>query len=173
MADLLVRLYDLPPVAPLLEQLAESRLVVRRAHPREGPLVEAWVRQHFNEVWAAETASAFDQRPIPCFVAAELGASMWPGSDDPYNQPVELMLGFACYDTSARGFFGPTGVREDQRGRGLGKALLLACLYAMYAEGYAYAIIGWAGPVEFYVKTVGAAPIPGSEPGIYRGPLVI
>ena len=47
MADLLVRLYDLPPVAPLLEQLAESRLVVRRAHPREGPLVEAWVRQHF------------------------------------------------------------------------------------------------------------------------------
>jgi hypothetical protein len=33
--------------------------------------------------------------------------------------------------------------------------------------GYAYAIIGGAGPVEFYVKTLGAIPIPGSSPGIY------
>jgi len=33
--------------------------------------------------------------------------------------------------------------------------------------GYAYAIIGGAGPVDFYVKTLGAIPIPGSSPGIY------
>ncbi|MEK7784776.1 MAG: hypothetical protein AAB658_05015, partial [Chloroflexota bacterium] len=35
-----------------------------------------------------------------------------------------------------------------------------------------HAVIGWAGPVEFYAKTVGAVAIEGSEPGIYHGPLV-
>ena len=33
--------------------------------------------------------------------------------------------------------------------------------------GYVYAIIGAAGPVRFYQKTVGAIIIPDSEPGIY------
>jgi hypothetical protein len=41
----------------------------------------------------------------------------------------------------------------------------------MKAEGYAYAVIGWAGPQEFYARLVGATVIEGSEPGIYRGPL--
>ncbi len=38
-------------------------------------------------------------------------------------------------------------------------------------EGYAYAIIGGAGPTEFYTKAVGAVAIEGSTPGIYRGVL--
>lgn len=38
----------------------------------------------------------------------------------------------------------------------------------MHQQGYAYAIIGWVGPVEFYKKTVGAAIIPDSAPGIYK-----
>jgi predicted N-acetyltransferase YhbS len=62
-------------------------------------------------------------------------------------------------------------VDEKARGTGLGKALLLAALRAMAADGYAYAVIGGAGPVDFYVKTVGAIPIEGSEPGLYRGML--
>ena len=37
----------------------------------------------------------------------------------------------------------------------------------MRAEGYAYAIIGWASSIEFYQKAVGATVIEGSEPGIY------
>ncbi|MEO8397022.1 MAG: GNAT family N-acetyltransferase, partial [Chloroflexota bacterium] len=53
----------------------------------------------------------------------------------------------------------------------IGKALLLACLHDMLAQGYGYAIIGWAGPVEFYVNAVGAIEIPDSRPGVYRGML--
>jgi hypothetical protein len=41
----------------------------------------------------------------------------------------------------------------------------------MRAETYAYAIIGWAGPVEWYARTVGATVIPDSEPGIFHGGL--
>ena len=41
----------------------------------------------------------------------------------------------------------------------------------MLAQGYGYAIIGDAGPMDFYNKTVGAVAIPGSYPGVYRGML--
>lgn len=34
-------------------------------------------------------------------------------------------------------------------------------------HGYGYAIVGNAGPTEFFRKVVGAIEIPGSEPGIY------
>ena len=33
------------------------------------------------------------------------------------------------------------GVEEQARSRGIGKALLLSCLQAMYASGYTYAIV--------------------------------
>ena len=77
------------------------------------------------------------------------------------------LAGFAAYECTRRGFFGPTGVTPEARGKGIGKALLLASLYALRELGYVYGIIGAAGPVEFYQKTVGAIVIPGSEPGIY------
>ena len=52
--------------------------------------------------------------------------------------------------------------------RGIGRALLLSTLHAMSAAGYAYAIVGGAGDVDFYAQTVGAIEIAGSTPGIYR-----
>ncbi|WP_230977608.1 hypothetical protein [Treponema vincentii] len=41
---------------------------------------------------------------------------------------------------------------EDEQGKGIGKALLLASLHALRNEGYAYAIIGGVGPEVFYQK---------------------
>jgi GNAT superfamily N-acetyltransferase len=78
-------------------------------------------------------------------------------------------LSYACHDATYRNFFGPTGVSEAHRGRGIGKALLLVCLHAMKTQGYAYAIIGWVGPPEFYTNAVGTVAIEDSEPGIYGG----
>jgi predicted N-acetyltransferase YhbS len=77
------------------------------------------------------------------------------------------ILGFGAYECTSRAFFGPTGVLESERGRGIGKVLLLACLHGLAEMGYAYAIIGGAGPTEFYARSVGAIEIPGSVPGIY------
>jgi GNAT superfamily N-acetyltransferase len=81
------------------------------------------------------------------------------------------LIGFACHEATAKGFFGPTGVDTVARGKGVGQALLLTTLLDMYAQGYAYGVIGGAGPMEFYRRSVGAVPIEGSEPGIYRGML--
>ena len=84
----------------------------------------------------------------------------------------DTLLGFACYETTHKNFFGPTGVAEAERGQGIGTALLLAALHAMRAAGYMYGIIGWAGPAAYYEKTVGAIVIPDAEPpGSYRGML--
>ena len=63
-------------------------------------------------------------------------------------------------------------MHPDRRGRGVGRALLLAALHAMHAEGYAYAIIGWASSIDFYKRAVGAVVIDGSEPGIYPAKLL-
>jgi len=81
-------------------------------------------------------------------------------------------VGFACYEATCRNFFGPELVHPERRQRGIGRALLLSALHAMRAEGYAYAIIGWASSVDFYRRAVGAFEIEGSEPGIYP-PLLV
>jgi ribosomal protein S18 acetylase RimI-like enzyme len=155
MPDMLVKLYSLPRWDTLREKLAAQGIDIRRTIPPEKHKVVEWVRQHFGAGWASETEVAYTNHPTSCFIAV-------------CNKKI---LGFACYDATCKDFFGPTGVDETQRGQGIGKALLLACMDAMAAEGYAYAIIGSAGPQDFYVKAVGATPIEGSHPGIYRGML--
>lgn len=151
MADMLVRLYDLPPLEPALQKVSAQGLVVRRAEPWERRHLVEFVREHFSENWADELATAHSHQPIPVFVADGQGE----------------IVGFAVYHSPRLNFFGPEGVREDYRGRGLGQALLLSCLWAMRYEGYGYAIIGWAGPQEFYRRCCGATVIEGSEPGVF------
>ena len=126
-----------------------------RGRAERGPVVE-WVRAHGSPGWADECEAAFARLPLACFVAVE---------DD-------MLVGFACYESTCRNFFGPELVHPDRRGRGVGRALLLAALHAMRAEGYAYAIIGWASSIDFYRRAVGAVVIDGSEPGIYPAKLL-
>ncbi|MGQ9850303.1 MAG: GNAT family N-acetyltransferase [Aggregatilineaceae bacterium] len=150
---MLVKLYDLPPLEPALARLQAERIAVRRALAAERHVIARWVGEHFWPHWRSECEVAFCRQPISCYVAVR-------GSD---------VLGFACYDVTRRGFFGPMGVAEEVRGRGVGKALFLACLHSMWIEGYGYAIIGGVGPVEFYRQAAGAIEIPDSTPGVYRG----
>lgn len=155
MPDMLVKLYELRDSRDVIAGLAGDGVTIRRALPPERHRVVPWVREHFNPGWESECAVAFGQVPVTCFIAIN-------------DQEI---LGFGCYDTTCKDFFGPTGVREDVRGRGIGTGLLLACLEAMRAQGYGYAIIGGAGPVDYYRKAVGATVIEGSSPGIYAGML--
>jgi ribosomal protein S18 acetylase RimI-like enzyme len=171
MADMLVKLYELPEMHAYLVRMDAIDVEIRRAQQTEEGVIANWIREHFSEGWALETTAAVRRRPASCFIAVEKQAPD-PERENRYEQPPELLLGFGCYDVVALGMFGPTGVRMDYRAQGIGSALLLACLHAMRDEGYAYAQIGWAGPTTFYEKIVGATIIEGSEPGIYRGKLV-
>jgi GNAT superfamily N-acetyltransferase len=104
-------------------------------------------------MFADEAEVACCRLPISCFIAVR----------------DQQILGFACYDATAPNFFGPEAVVPEERGRGLGRALLLAALHAQREQGYAYAIIGGVGPAAFYARSVAAVPIEGSTPGIYAG----
>jgi GNAT superfamily N-acetyltransferase len=170
MPDMLVKLYQLPDISARVADLRTRRIEVRRAQPGDGPLLQTWVRQHFAEGWGDSIPVALAQRPITCFLAVEHQVRSEPPRQ-PYDLPAERLVGFALYDVSSRGMFGPTGVHPAYRGRGIGAAVLVATLRAMADEGYMYAVIGWVGPAEFYARTVGATLIPDSEPAGFRGPL--
>ncbi len=151
MPDLLVPLYRLPPRDAGEGQMPGGEVVIRRANTFEASKVAAFIEAHFSRNWADENAAAFARQPVTSFLAIEDRA----------------VVGFAAYDVTRRAFFGPTGVAVSHRGRGIGKALLIASLWGLADMGYAYGIIGSAGPVEFYEKNVGAIVIPDSRPGIY------
>lgn len=153
MQDMLVKLYDLPDLAPLEDQMRMENIIIRPALAAEKSIVATWVRQHFGDGWASEAEVCFSYQPVTCLLAIHQKA----------------LIGFAAYDAAYRNFFGPTGVVENWRNKGIGKCLLLKSLLAMQAQGYAYAIIGGVGPAAFYEKAVNAVLIKGSDPGIYRG----
>lgn len=154
MSDLLVRLYDLPQLENEA-RVAAAGIDIRRALPPERDIVLDWIGRHFQASWVAEAALAMSAHPVTCWIAVQDGR----------------LLGFACHDATAKGFFGPTGVDEAARGRGIGEALLIATLRGMREAGYGYAVIGAPGPVEFYKRRLDALEISGSDPGIYRGML--
>jgi GNAT superfamily N-acetyltransferase len=154
--DMLVPLYKIDDAANGQRAVAEQGITIRRAMPYERESIIKWVRQTFpsdGHGWAGECEVSLSCVPATCHIATRDGE----------------LLGFACYDATAKGMFGPTGLHDNVRGNGLGSALLIASLSAMREAGYAYAVIGGVGEHvrEFYEKAVAATVIDGSEPGIY------
>src|SRR3712207_5867951 len=157
MSDMLVNLLRLPPLEAGLAAVRDAGVEVRRARPFESGAVGEFVRQNFSRAWADEISVGYANKPCTVFVATRARA----------------LVGFAAYECTARGFFGPTGVVEGERGRGVGRALLLASLWGLREMGYVYGVIGGVGPADFYARAVGATLIPDSAPGIYADPLKI
>lgn len=155
MGDMLVRLYALPDHSALVARLQAEGIEIRRALPPEKPVIIEWVRTTFSAAWAAECERAIGRDPVSCLIA---------------THEVQL-VGFACYDATCRGFFGPLGVADTMRRHGIGTALVWTAMRAMREEGYGYAVIGWTSLHTFYERACGAVPISASEPGIYRGML--
>src|SRR5439155_21930034 len=144
-------LLNLPPMDPSISEMREKGIVIRRAQPFELTALRQFVENSFAVTWADEITVGLSNKPTSVFVAIRNGS----------------LVGFGAYECTRRGFFGPTGVLESERGTGIGKALLIACLWGLREMGYVYGIIGGAGPTEFYARAVGATEIPDSVPGIY------
>ena len=147
MPDLLVSLLKLPA----RKGITQPGINVRRAQPFEITPVREFIRNSFSSAWADEVSVGFANKPVTVFIATSDGR----------------VIGFAGYECTRKAFFGPTGVAKSERGRGIGKALLMESLWGLRELGYVYGVIGSAGPVEFYKQAVGAMVIPDSEPGIY------
>lgn len=151
-SDMLVKLYNIPEETGC-ERLGEKGILIKRALAPDCEAVLRFVTETFGNGWRGECAAAFSRTPTSCYIAVSQ----------------KQVVGFACFDSTAPDFFGPTGISPDFRGEGIGRALLLKCLHSMKEEGYAYAVIGDTDEASpFYEKTVGAISIPDSFPGIYR-----
>jgi GNAT superfamily N-acetyltransferase len=161
--DMLIKLY--PPQILADESAAANarwRLspesadcVVRKPIGPEHATLIRWVADTFTAGWASEIGVALANRPVSVWIAA---------------RPAEL-LGFACFDATARGYFGPVGIAESARGKGLGAVLLHACLQDMRAWGYGYAIAGFVGAPKFFKTAARATEIADSSPGLYADQL--
>lgn len=151
--DYLVKLYDLPSSSPSTEKAASHGVTIHRAMGLDRTKILDFIRKNFHAIWVDECTLALSAQPTTCFIAVK----------------DKQVIGFACYDATAKGFFGPTGVLESYRGKGVGTALLYRTLEAMREAGYGYAVIGWVtDALEFYQKTLDILEIPGSFPGVYQ-----
>ena len=154
MADLLVRLYDLPPLAPVVEALAAAR---DPCPPRAGGGAPAGdglrARARLGGVGGGVRGGV--RARAARLLRRHRAARRRRAGGRRLRARAETLLGFACYEATCRNFFGPELVHPQQRAAGHRPALLLAALHAMRAEGYAYAIIGWASSVDFYRRAVG------------------
>lgn len=141
--DMIVNLKDLPEI-----KISDS-IKIKRAFVGDKEAILSFIDKNFQKTWVCEAEHALMADVSKCFIATENGE----------------ILGFACYDSSAKGFFGPIGILKERRGEQIGQALLVRTLEAMKEYGYWYAIIGWVSDAEsFYRKTVGAEFIKGGNP---------
>lgn len=152
MPDMLVNLLNLDDNDSVYRKMDEQGIIIRRAMAPDKFRIVEWVKTQSSLNAAGECDVCFSHTPISCFVATR-------GSE---------ILGYACYNATAPDFFGPTRVLETERGKSIGKALLIRSLQALKDEGYIYAIIGGVGPADFYKKCVNAVLIDNSTPGIYK-----
>jgi hypothetical protein len=149
--DMLIKLYDLQPLAPCLRHLADERIEVRRAMAYERERIVRWVRKAFGSGWSDECTTAFGKCPVECYIAVQS----------------REVCGFCCLNTTFLNFIGPIGVSTASRRHGVGRGLILAALHALQGQGYAYAVVGDVGEPDFFKAAAGAVEIPGSTPGAY------
>ena len=102
--DMLVKLYQLPALVPSLTHLKKQGIEIRAAMAAEKHVVVDWVRDCFGKGWAGECEPAFSRQPITCHIAVAM----------------DKLIGFACFESTYRGFFGPIGVDQSRRGLNVG-----------------------------------------------------
>lgn len=118
---------------------------LRRARPDDEGSLSAEISASFSAGWAFEVGCALACSPPAVHVAVERHSG--------------ALAAFAAHDGNNRGlgWFGPAGTLPAHRGRGLGAALLRACLADVAAAGHEVCEVAWIGPREFYARVAGIA----------------
>jgi ribosomal protein S18 acetylase RimI-like enzyme len=160
MADMLVGLYSLDFSKNVLRV---RDIAIKKASITDKHIILDFVKENFPDSpsWINECERALLNHPTSCYIAVKH----------------KTLIGFSCYDATAKGFFGPIGVKKEYRKNGAGAALLLKTLHAMQEQDYGYAIIGWVAKdaIPFYKKYANATVIKNSAPdkSIYRNKIFI
>jgi GNAT superfamily N-acetyltransferase len=147
-ASLVIELASNPRVSEerlhaLVERAVSQGYQIRRATAADREPLAAAVQPGFGRAWAFEVDRALDNDPPAVQLALAGGA----------------IAAFAAHDGNNRGlgWFGPAGTFEAHRGKGLGEALLIACLLDLVEQGRRECTVAWIGPREFYRRAAGIA----------------
>ncbi|MTH52315.1 GNAT family N-acetyltransferase [Bacillus mangrovi] len=130
-----------------LKDFQYARTDIRRAIYKDVPAIKAFILREFGERWLRILSDLDKENTnLPIYIAEHNGT----------------LTGFACYDIvrGRKGLFGPMGTAADSRFKSIGKDMLYTCLLEMKHFGYEFAVIGQAGPIEFYERACGARLIP-------------
>ena len=152
MADLVVNLYEKDYLNDTDVKLRDDSIKIKRVLSPNSDRVVEFVQKHFSIGWTSEVKAGVYKEHPTCFIAVK----------------DEKIVGFACYDATAKGYFGPTGVDEEFRGLNIGQILLLTTLESMKHSGYGYAIIGGVSDrvAGFYARYVNFHKLE-SKPDLY------
>ena len=154
MADMLVKLYNIPHSHDIEENLFKSGIRIKKALAPDRSRIIAFSRTCAKDDYSDEVQAAFSNNPVTCYIATR----------------EKEIIGFACYEATARNFFGPMAVLESERKKPIGTAQLMKSMESMQEMGYAYAIIGWPAKsaIDFYKKCVDAIMIDEKSSGVYK-----
>lgn len=154
MADMLVKLFNIVSPYELENHLLNDGIRIKKALAPDRSKIIEFAKTCVDEDYSDEVQGAFANNPITCYIATKN----------------KKLVGFACFETTAKNFFGPMAVSKEERNKGIGKVLLLKSLITMQEMGYGYAIIGWPAKsaIPFYEKCVNAMLIDESSNGIYK-----
>lgn len=124
--------------------------LIRKVNKNEISELVHFIGKNFSNEWSQTIREAFSLNKPPVYVAFDDNGDI---------------IGFAAYDIykNKKCYFGPMGVSLSNRVKGIGYSLLHHCLKDMSDIGYEYAIIGQAGPIEFYEKACNAVVIPSNK----------
>lgn len=120
---------------------------VRKVNMKDVNDLVHFIETNFSIEWSQTIRDAFLISEPPIYIALDKNGDI---------------VGFAAFDIykGKKCYFGPMGVELTNRIKGIGYSLLHHCLKDMSDIGYEYAIIGDAGPIEFYEKACNAVVIP-------------
>ncbi|SEN88534.1 Acetyltransferase (GNAT) domain-containing protein [Paenisporosarcina quisquiliarum] len=120
---------------------------IRKVNKNEITELVHFIEKNFSNEWSKTIREAFSLSKPPIYIALDNNGDI---------------VGFAAYDIykNKKCYFGPMGVALSNRVNGIGYSLLHHCLKDMSDIGYEYAIIGDAGPIEFYEKACNAVVLP-------------
>ncbi len=120
--------------------LAAQGVVLTRATADQVSAAAGFAGEHFSDHWSQEVGDASRFTGPPLHIALD----------------GDRVVAFAAYDVSGPGRFGPTGTQPDYRHRGIGSALMRACLRDIRDRGDAIAEICWVGPIGYYARVLDA-----------------
>jgi len=135
-----LRHYEMPKV------MLDDGITIMRASLKDQEELVSFISEGFGDPWVKTIETALEEDNPPLFIAHDR----------------RKLIGFACYDSvrHQKGVYGPMGTSPHVRTKGVGYALLHTCLEEMKQKGYEYAILGEAGPIEYYERACGAKLIP-------------